>query len=134
MTANSKAPVEPVLELDDIQGIAVPGFLKPHQTLIGLKLPPAEGLARAKVRGHGLVILVGDAPYYARVGFQKLPEGQLLMPGPVDPQRFLYVELVPGALAGMHGVVLPPHRFAEISVPFAIPHQAERQKQSAECQ
>jgi predicted N-acetyltransferase YhbS len=100
---------------------------------VGLTLMQ-EGLARAKASGHTFVILVGDAPYYARVGFQKLPEGQLTMPGPVDPQRFLYVELVPGALAGMRGLVLPPHRFAEISVPLAVPHQAERQKQSAECQ
>ena len=100
---------------------------------VGLTLM-REGLARAKALGHRLVILVGDAPYYARVGFQKLPEGQLLMPGPVDPARFLYVELVPGALAVTRGLVLPPHRFAEISVPFAVPHQAERQKQSAECQ
>jgi Dyp-type peroxidase family len=35
----SAAPVEPVLELDDIQGIAVPGFFKPHQTLLGLRVP-----------------------------------------------------------------------------------------------
>ena len=100
---------------------------------VGLTLME-EGLSRAKARGHRLVILVGDAPYYARVSFQKLPEGQLLMPGPVDPARFLYVELVQGALAETRGLVLPPHRFAEISVPFAVPHQAERQKQSAECQ
>ena len=80
---------------------------------VGLTLMQ-EGLARAKAWGHRLVILVGDAPYYARVGFQKLPDGQLTMPGPVDPARFLYVELVPGALAVTHGLVLPPHRFAEI--------------------
>lgn len=30
------APIEPVLAMDDIQGIAVPGFFKPHQTLLGL--------------------------------------------------------------------------------------------------
>jgi predicted N-acetyltransferase YhbS len=100
---------------------------------VGLTLM-REGLGRAKASGHRFVILVGDAPYYARVGFQKLPEGQLLMPGPVDPQRFLYVELVPSALAMTHGLVLPPYRFAEISVPFAVPHEAERQKQSAERQ
>lgn len=100
---------------------------------VGLTLMQ-DGLARAKARGHRFVILVGDAPYYARVGFQKLPDGQLLMPGPVDPKRFLYVELVPGTLAEMHGLVLPPHRFAEVSVPFAVPHQAERQKQSAQRQ
>lgn len=32
----SPTPVEPVLEMQDIQGIVVPGFLKPHQTLLGL--------------------------------------------------------------------------------------------------
>jgi len=100
---------------------------------VGLTLM-REGLGLAKGLGHRFVILVGDAPYYARVGFQKLPEGQLTLPGPVDPKRFLYVELVPGALAEMRGLVLPPHRFAEISVPFAVPHQAERQKQSAQRQ
>jgi len=100
---------------------------------VGLTLMQ-QGLSRAKASGHRFVILVGDAPYYGRVGFETLPEGQLLLPGPVDPKRFLYVELVQGALAGMRGLVLPPHRFKEISVPFAVPHQAERQKQSAECQ
>jgi len=100
---------------------------------VGLTLM-REGLGLAKGLGHRFVILVGDAPYYARGGFQKLPEGQLTLPGPVDPKRFLYVELVPGALAEMRGLVLPPHRFAEISVPFAVPHQAERQKQSAQRQ
>jgi Dyp-type peroxidase family len=34
--AASTAPLEPVLELDDIQGASVPGFLKPHQALIGI--------------------------------------------------------------------------------------------------
>jgi predicted N-acetyltransferase YhbS len=100
---------------------------------VGLALMQ-EGLARAGAQGHRLVILVGDSPYYARAGFRKLPEGQLLMPGPVDPARFLYVELVLGALAVTHGLVLPPHRFAEISAPFTVPHQAERQKQCAERQ
>ena len=100
---------------------------------VGLALMQ-EGLACAKARGHRFVILVGDAPYYARVGFQKLPEGQLTLPGPVNLERFLYVELVQGALAEARGLVLPPHRFAEISAPLAVPHQAERQKQSAESQ
>jgi Dyp-type peroxidase family len=30
------APIEPVLPMSDIQGIATPGFLKPHQTLLGI--------------------------------------------------------------------------------------------------
>ena len=98
---------------------------------IGLALM-REGLARAKAMEHGLVILVGDEPYYARVGFARLAEDRLLLPGPVDPKRFLYLELMPGALANAQGLVLPPHRFAEISAALAIPHGAESEQQRAE--
>ena len=100
---------------------------------VGLALMQ-EGLARAKAKGHKLAILVGDAPYYARVGFQKLPEGRLILPGPVNLERFLYVELVQGALAEARGLVLPPYRFAEISAALAVPHQADHNEQSSECQ
>ena len=79
---------------------------------IGLALM-REGIARAKRKGHKLMLLVGDAPYYARVGFEKVPENLLLMPGPFDPERFLYLALEPGALDPAHGLVLPPYRFKE---------------------
>jgi predicted N-acetyltransferase YhbS len=69
-----------------------------------------ETLAKAKAQGHKLVLLVGDAPYYARVGFVQVPEGQLLLPGPTDPKRLLYLELVPGALADARGLVMAAHR------------------------
>jgi predicted N-acetyltransferase YhbS len=72
-------------------------------------------LDNAKALGHRLVILVGDAPYYARVGFKKVPHGQIELPGPVDPERLLYLELAEGALALANGLVLPPYRFAELS-------------------
>jgi Dyp-type peroxidase family len=36
-TPTPTAPAEPVLELDDIQGAVVPGFLKPYQQLIGIR-------------------------------------------------------------------------------------------------
>ena len=112
-----------------------PLVVHPERQGIGVGLALMQGgLARAKAMGHRFVILVGDAPYYARAGFQKLPEGQLILPGPVDPARFLYVELASGALAEARGLVLPPHRFAEISVPLTVPHQAEGQKQSAQRQ
>jgi predicted N-acetyltransferase YhbS len=111
-----------------------PLVVHPKRQNIGVGLAlMQEGLARAKARGHKFVILVGDAPYYARVGFQKLPDGQLLLPGPVDPDRFLFVELTEGALDEAEGLVLPPHRFAEISAALTIPHQAEREEQGSEC-
>ena len=62
-------------------------------------------LRRARSRGHCAVILVGDAPYYERFGFSSAPTRDLVMPGPVDPARFLALELEPGALAGAAGRV-----------------------------
>ena len=67
-------------------------------------------LKRAAELGHRLVILVGDPPYYARVGFAPVPVGSMVLPGPVDYARLLYVELVPGALAGAKGLVEPAGR------------------------
>lgn len=72
-----------------------------------------HGLDEAAEMGHRLVILVGDEPYYARVGFQQVPDGQLLMPGPVDSGRLLYRDLVDGALAETKGLVLSPRRFSD---------------------
>lgn len=62
-----------------------------------------RSLAAARAAGHRLVILVGDAPFYARVGFRKVPHGQVTLPGPVDPDRLLFCELVPGAFEGVRG-------------------------------
>jgi predicted N-acetyltransferase YhbS len=62
-----------------------------------------RSLEAAKAAGWKLVVLVGDEPYYARMGFKQAPEGQISLPGPVDPARLLYCELEPGALAAAKG-------------------------------
>jgi predicted N-acetyltransferase YhbS len=62
-------------------------------------------LAQGRRLGHGAIILVGDAPYYARFGFAAEPVAKLHLPGPVDRARFLGLELVPGALDGAEGLV-----------------------------
>jgi len=64
-----------------------------------------EGLMRAGTEGFGLVLLVGDMPYYGRFGFQPVPFGQITLPWPVDPARLLALELIPGALVGATGQV-----------------------------
>jgi|SRR6187431_3141709 predicted N-acetyltransferase YhbS len=66
-----------------------------------------RAIADAKERGHTLVILVGDEPYYARVGFKRVPRGRVKMPGPVDPARLLVLELSDGAFEGVTGPVRP---------------------------
>ena len=50
-------------------------------------------------------MLVGDLSYYGRFGFAPVPEGQIVMPGPVNPARLLAVEVVEGAIAEFRGVV-----------------------------
>ena len=64
-----------------------------------------KSLEAARAAGHRLVILVGDEPYYARVGFKRVPQGRLTMPGPVDPARLLYCELVEGAFQDVRGAL-----------------------------
>ena len=64
-----------------------------------------RALEEARVCGHEAVILVGDEPYYARVGFSKLPPGRIRFPGPVDPSRILGLSLKPGAALNLSGEV-----------------------------
>lgn len=59
----------------------------------------------ARQAGDGLVILVGDAPYYRRFGFSPVPPGRLALPGPVDPARLLWLELAEGVCAQVSGLV-----------------------------
>jgi predicted N-acetyltransferase YhbS len=66
-----------------------------------------RALAAAKARGHGAVLLLGDAPYYARFGFSALKTSELRLPGPFEPDRLLGLELREGALDGAWGMVVP---------------------------
>jgi len=62
-----------------------------------------RALDAAEAAGARLVILVGDEPYYGRMGFKPVPAGRITLPGPVDPERLLYCELASGALHGVEG-------------------------------
>ena len=73
---------------------------------IGAKLV-REALERAADFGHRAVMLVGDEPYYRRFGFARRPVEGLWLPGPVELDRFLGLELVSGALSGARGFVSP---------------------------
>jgi predicted N-acetyltransferase YhbS len=66
-----------------------------------------HALEAAKTRGHGAVLLLGDAPYYARFGFSALKTGELSLPGPFERDRLLGLELREGALDGASGTIVP---------------------------
>lgn len=65
----------------------------------------SDGLENARRAGISLVLLVGDEPYYGKLGFKRVPTGRLRLPGPVDPARMLAAELKEGAIAEYEGMV-----------------------------
>ncbi len=64
-----------------------------------------HALAAAKARGHRAVILLGDAPYYARFGFSAAKTGELTLPGAFERDRLLGLELAEGGLDGAWGMI-----------------------------
>jgi predicted N-acetyltransferase YhbS len=69
-----------------------------------------RAIEEARLKGHGAVLLVGDAAYYGRFGFTAEKTGALAMPGPFERHRLLGLELIPAALDGAGGVVAPAGR------------------------
>ncbi|WP_341702738.1 N-acetyltransferase [Ferrovibrio sp.] len=78
-----------------------------------------QGIGRALIRhslyaatrvGHRICVLVGDKPYYEPFGFTSAADRGLEMPGWVERERFQVMELLPGALTGVAGMVARPPR------------------------
>lgn len=71
---------------------------------LGSKLM-ALAIEAAEKNACRLILLVGDEPYYRRFGFKTVLEGQMTMPAPVNPKRFLALELENGACQSACGIV-----------------------------
>lgn len=82
----------------------------------------AQSLDLAQAHGWKRVLLVGDAPYYGRFGFRKVP---VLFPPPTNPDRVLGRELVPGGLDGIGGAV---HRWDDPA--FAVSAELPRSRRA----
>jgi predicted N-acetyltransferase YhbS len=70
----------------------------------------ARAIEVARQRGHGAVILLGDAPYYARFGFSAAKTSELSLPGAFERDRLLGLELRAGALEAAWGMIVPTGR------------------------
>ena len=79
---------------------------------IGIALMQA-GIAAAQKGPWRAILLVGDEPYYTKVGFSRLPPGRVKFPGPVDQNRILGLSLKAGELLTLSGQV----RRAQIDQP-----------------
>lgn len=64
-----------------------------------------DGLSAAIIDGLAIAVLVGDLGYYGRLGFAPVVPGRMGLPGPVDLQRLLAIELQPDALARYGGLI-----------------------------
>jgi len=64
-----------------------------------------RGILEAERLGYRTILLVGDLPYYGRVGFAPVPLGRMSFPGPVERGRLLGLRLQSGALEAVDGAV-----------------------------
>lgn len=83
------------------------GPIAVHPTAQGEGLGAAliqSTLTQAAALGEPRVLLIGDAPYYARFGF--VPLTGVEMPPPTNPDRILGKALVPGAWRNVSGLVV----------------------------
>jgi predicted N-acetyltransferase YhbS len=71
---------------------------------IGIALMQA-GIEAAQKGPWRAILLVGDEPYYTKVGFSRLPPGRVKFPGPVDQNRILGMSLKAGELLILSGQV-----------------------------
>ena len=67
-----------------------------------------HSMAQSRMLGHSRIILVGDPEYYNQFGFRRDLALNIQLPGWVEERRFLALELVAGAMIGVHGVIGKP--------------------------
>jgi putative acetyltransferase len=77
---------------------------------IGSKLV-RQGLERCRNLGYKVVIVVGHPNYYPRFGFTTARAKGLDAPFLVPDEAFVVIELAPGALNGISGMVIYPPAF-----------------------
>jgi predicted N-acetyltransferase YhbS len=100
----------PVMVGQDIALLLGPLAVQSAQRGRGIGIALMErGIEEARKSSYSCIILVGDEPYYARVGFARLPARRIQFPGPVDPSRVLALSLKPGATLTLAGQVRRPH-------------------------
>ncbi|MBB4063369.1 GNAT family N-acetyltransferase [Gellertiella hungarica] len=76
-----------------------------HKNLgIGQKLCRLA-IEAARAAGSEGVILVGDPPYYQRIGFERVQPKSLEFPGPVDQHRVLVVPLADQVHERLKGII-----------------------------
>ena len=77
-----------------------------------------QAIFAARDFGADSILLVGDEPYYSRFGFSAALTRSLHLPGPVERNRFLGLELETQALDDAEGLVAATGQF-DLAMPLA---------------
>jgi putative acetyltransferase len=70
-----------------------------------------HGLEECRKLGHKIVVVVGHDEYYPRFGFVRAIDKGLKLPFEAPDEVFMTLELAPGALSGVKGMVEYPPEF-----------------------
>src|SRR5580692_1509977 len=89
-----------------------------------------RAIARARMLGHEVVLLVGDAPYYSRFGFTAAQTGELWMPGRFERDRLLALELKPQALVSARGMIGATGKLAPVPALATLVAQDRRSERA----
>ncbi|HRB70738.1 MAG: N-acetyltransferase [Flavobacterium sp.] len=100
-TETTSLALAPVAVLQDFQGKGIGGQLI------------REGHRIATEMGFGSVILLGHEKYYPKFGYQMTSQYGIRLPFDVPPENCMVIELIPGALKDVSGVVVYPKAFFE---------------------
>jgi putative acetyltransferase len=73
-----------------------------------------HGLKQCQDLGHKVIVVVGHPEYYPRFGFSYARAKGLEATFPVPDEAFLVLELVPGALNEITGMVIYPPEFSGV--------------------
>ena len=73
-----------------------------------------QGLQECQRLGHKVVIVIGHPTYYTRFGFSPATAKGLEAPFPVPDKAFMILELIPGTLDSISGMVKYPPVFDEV--------------------
>lgn len=104
--------VEPAVNVR-VAGLAPMAVHPDHQRSgIGGELIRA-GLEECRRQGYSAVVVLGHPEYYPRFGFAPAHTFGLTCEFPSPPEAFMALELSPGALGGIHGLVRYRPEFAE---------------------
>ena len=66
-----------------------------------------RAVAASQGAGERLMLLVGDMSLFAQFGFEVVPPGRVILPGPADPRRVLWLARNGHGLDGVSGPVRP---------------------------